>query len=346
MSLLKGHKFPFLGPFHFSSRMQLYSTVFVTVLKLPNHIQNTSRFFFSKYSAVLWCVASGLLCSFVCLGWVRCLEFLWRAATYPAMCVQDLPNVRTMLGSSSASADTWRPHFTAFLCYFFTWTQQKGHRMSLEIHNNRKQLEIVSLQGAFKSVGLVSFDTDCNLHPHILIKIWNIVKCRMETPRCKSLFKMHIKIMPCLLEVDTFFICKKTLEKRETVASPMVKLCLLYCFVPVSLEMMKTQFYLQIVLMILWFLQPNIIIQTWLWQHFCKIVLCCFLHVSRHFKSEVSSEWHKSAEAVLSKTDEHESGSVCYVGCFMYCGSWERKWVNGVKMLMLYHVWKVMYHLH
>ncbi len=48
----------------------------------------------------------------------------------------------------------------------------------------------------------------------------------------------------------------------------------------------------------------------------------------------------KSAEAVLSKTDEHESGSVCYVGCFMYCGSWERKWVNGAKMLMLYHVWK------
>lgn len=89
--------------------------------------KNTSRVFFLT-SAVLWCVASGLLCSFVCLVWVRCLEF---SGGQPLiLCVsRDLPNLRHMLGISSTSADTWchaSLHFPG--CFSsFTWTLWKMH---------------------------------------------------------------------------------------------------------------------------------------------------------------------------------------------------------------------------
>lgn len=38
-------------------------------------------------------------------------------------------------------------------------------------------------------------------------------------------------------------------------------------------------------------IQPRLIGKTYLRQQFCEIISCCFLHVSWHFQSEMSSEW-------------------------------------------------------
>lgn len=178
--------------------------------KTPQIIyKNASRvFFFFLTSAVLWCVASGLLCSFVCLVWVRCLEF---SGGQPLiLCVsRDLPNLRHMLGISSASADTWchaSLHFSGS-CFSFSF-----------FHLN-------SLKNAHKNM-----------------------------PACSRWIKV--------------LFGKNTFEKTNTVASPMVAFSISFSilghfpqkwlFCP---HRMETLYYLQIILMILWFLQPKLIMK-------------------------------------------------------------------------------------
>lgn len=41
--------------------------------------------------------------------------------------------------------------------------------------------------------------------------------------------------------------------------------------------------------------QPRLIGKACLWWPFCKIILCCFLHVLQHFQSEMSSGWTKKS---------------------------------------------------
>lgn len=38
------------------------------------------------------------------------------------------------------------------------------------------------------------------------------------------------------------------------------------------------------------FYQHSLTGKTYLWRHFCKIILCCFLHFFQHFQSEISSK--------------------------------------------------------
>ncbi len=155
---------------------------------------------------MLWCVASGLLCSFVCLGWVRCLEFSGGQPLILLCVSRDLPNVRHMLGSSSASADTWR-HTSLPFSGIFSLELNKRVTGCLWKFTITEQLEIVSLQGAFKV-----WDLSVSIQIVIYILIfwfkfgisWNAGWKHQDV---NQFFKMHIKIMPCLLEVDTFFIC-------------------------------------------------------------------------------------------------------------------------------------------
>lgn len=135
--------------------------------------------------------------------------------------------------------------------------------------------------------------------------------------------------MPACLRWINFLFAKK---KRDTVSSQMVKPLFAFLFwgsFPGNGDGNTILFAICFDDFVIFTIQAhytNLPVATFL-QNCFMLLLAIFATLSKW--SIVSGI--KSAEVVLSKTENHESGNEWYVHCCTYRGSWEMKWVIKCK---------------